>query len=114
MGWSDCGTDSKGRPIGYAFPAWCDEENCTAKIDRGLSYACGEMHGETGIDCEGYFCSRHLSGIVVTQDQTRRVCGTCAKLLLTEICDNGKPDWIKNEDGAIVPADPALRRKENP
>lgn len=64
MGWADCGTDSRGRPIGYYHAATCDEPGCKAKIDRGLSYACGDMHGpedrEGGIGCEEYFCAEHL------------------------------------------------------
>ena len=60
MGWADCGVDSKGRPIGYAFQATCDHEGCEEKIDRGLAYACGDNHlGGDGY-CEGYFCYRHL------------------------------------------------------
>jgi hypothetical protein len=60
MGWGNCGTDSKGRPIGYNFPATCDKKGCKKKIDRGLSYACGGMHGEDEVSCEGYFCEEHL------------------------------------------------------
>jgi len=60
MGWGDCGTDSKGRPIGYLFEATCDYPGCGKKIDRGLSYACGNMHGETTYGCEQYFCREHL------------------------------------------------------
>lgn len=60
MGWGRCGTDSKGREIGYAVSARCDHPDCKAKIDRGLSYACGDWHG-TSIGCEGYFCGDHLA-----------------------------------------------------
>jgi hypothetical protein len=59
MGWADCGTDSTGRPIGYAHSATCDHSGCTKEIDRGLSYACGDMHGQNEADCEGYFCEQH-------------------------------------------------------
>lgn len=61
MGWGNCGTDSKGRPIGYVFEATCDYPGCEEEIDRGLSYACGGMHGEDENGCEGYFCGKHLS-----------------------------------------------------
>jgi len=60
MGWGDCGTDSNGRPIGYVFEAICDFPGCDNRIDRGLSYACGAMHGQNEFDCEGYFCGEHL------------------------------------------------------
>lgn len=63
MGWANCGTDSKGRPIGYANVACCDAPGCEAIIDRGLDYACGGMHGAEdrlgGPACDGYFCSPH-------------------------------------------------------
>ena len=60
MGWSDCGDDSKGRPIGYGQEATCDHPECEAEIDRGLAYACGGMHGNDD-GCEGYFCGDHES-----------------------------------------------------
>lgn len=60
MGWANCGIDSTGRPIGYAVQATCDEPGCGARIDRGLSYSCGPMHGENAYSCERYFCSEHL------------------------------------------------------
>jgi len=60
MGWSDCGTDEEGRPIGYVHVAVCDHPGCYMPIDRGLSYACGGMHGFNEHDCDKYFCSEHL------------------------------------------------------
>lgn len=61
MGWANCGEDSKGRPIGYAHSAVCDHPGCNKEIDRGLSYACGGMHGDCGGQaCEKYFCTDHL------------------------------------------------------
>lgn len=77
MGWANCGTDSKGRPIGYGFVAYCDHPGCGAKIDRGLAYACGGMHGDGGnngdFGCEGYFCTKHL--VFGRKDQ---LCHSCA------------------------------------
>lgn len=67
MGWGNCGTDSKGRSIGYCHEAVCDHPGCDKEIDRGLAYACGSMHGTeilggeyTGSSCEKYFCYAHL------------------------------------------------------
>jgi hypothetical protein len=66
MGWADCGEDSLGRPIGYSYEdVPCDFEGCEEKIDRGLGYACGGMHGDDeGIHgepcCERYYCGEHL------------------------------------------------------
>jgi hypothetical protein len=68
MGWANCGTDSDGRPIGYAHEAYCDHPWCTKKIDRGVFYACGEMHGSEGIDCEKYFCGLHRRSVEIHKD----------------------------------------------
>lgn len=59
MGWANCGYDSQGRPIGYAHEANCDHPECEERIDRGLSYVCGSMHGDDEVSCEKYFCRKH-------------------------------------------------------
>lgn len=105
MGWADCGNDSKGRPIGYAFEATCDHPECNAKIDRGLAFACGGMHGENdGFDCEGYFCEMHRTiaklppGEECTWSGIKgyiEVCLACAKHL-ANVCSQDEDD---EEDG---------------
>lgn len=61
MSWANCGQDKDGRPIGYAVLAGCDHPGgCDAKIDRGLSYVCGGMHGGGAEGCGKYFCPAHL------------------------------------------------------
>lgn len=65
MGWAHCGQDSEGREIGYGVEAVCDHPDCDVIIDRGMSYACGDTHGDgdNTVDytyCEKYFCSAHL------------------------------------------------------
>lgn len=93
MGWGDCGTDSKGRPIGYVFEATCDHPGCDAKINRGLSHACGGMHGELGGQaCEGYFCSKHLvmvdhKAMGYTELSSGQLCEECLKQAREEIAD---------------------------
>jgi hypothetical protein len=77
MGWANCGNDTKGRPIGYAHAATCDHPGCTKKIDRGLAYACGGMHGDDEVSCERYFCSEHLSGWVKFDGRAIQVCAEC-------------------------------------
>lgn len=88
MGWADCGKDSKGRPIGYAFEATCDEPGCAREISRGLDYACGGMHGEAGDYCERYFCHRHLIDIGEDADDfdthSPWVCKECLQLINEE------------------------------
>lgn len=68
MGWANCGEDSDGRPIGYAHAATCDHPGCYAKIDRGLSYACGGRHGQNEFDCEKYFCGKHMRIVEIHSD----------------------------------------------
>lgn len=92
MSWSDCGTDSQGRPIGYVHPATCDHPGCDAKIDRGLSYACGGMHGEDEVSCEKYFCEAHLAYTVDTDDHMLHVCAECAAMLKAE------GEWVEDEE----------------
>lgn len=97
MGWGDCGFDSKGHPIGYVFSATCDHDGCNKEIDRGLSYTCGGMHGETEFGCEKYFCDGHLRNFVDDDGDLIRVCDSCAK----ELLDSGEWCLDKNE-GIIV------------
>ena len=90
MGWANCGEDSKGRSIGYAHDAICDHPDCNEEIDRGLSYACGGMHGNKDrygncdVVCEGYFCGKHLVYVTIKdcyfgKDHDIEVCQECAK-----------------------------------
>lgn len=58
MGWAYGIVD--GREVGYSVAAKCDQLKCKAKIDRGLAYACGGMHGHNEHGCGGYFCEKHL------------------------------------------------------
>jgi len=65
MGWADCGVDSQGRSIGYAFNGGCDHLECDASIGRGVDAACGGMHGDLEYACEKYFCWDHLFFIAI-------------------------------------------------
>jgi hypothetical protein len=102
MGWADCGTDSKGRPIGYAFQGACDHPGCEVELDRSLSYVCGGMHGEDEWSCEGYFCEEHRRNFVNDKycGHETRVCAACAKALL----DSGEFHFDP-EEGEIVRED---------
>ena len=98
MGWGDCGTDSEGRCIGYLHKGMCDHPRCNAEIDRGLSYACGGMHGETEYGCEKYFCEKHLEEFVMDDDgQFIPICAGCAEALL----DSGEA-FEDDVEGCIV------------
>jgi len=54
-----------GREAGYGVEATCDFPGCDEKIDRGLSYLCGESPNgfrdpeEPG--CGNYFCPAHIA-----------------------------------------------------
>lgn len=90
MGWAHCGTDSKGREIGYGIHegVTCDHPGCTAEIDRGLGYACGGMHGERDSYCEGYFCGAHLvHRYDPNEDRGQQFCGKCAEQLDDSKCE---------------------------
>ncbi len=78
MGWGNCGEDSQGRSIGYCHEAICDEFGCKAKIDRGLSYACGDMHGfDTPYSCDKYFCGKHIVIIETPDNEAIGICNEC-------------------------------------
>lgn len=83
MSWSHCGTDKQSRLIGYAHEAVCDHEGCSKVIDRGLSYACGGMHGQDEHSCDKYFCEEHLEWTVQLDDHYIDVCQDCMVSLTT-------------------------------
>jgi len=96
MGGADCGLDSQGRPIGYAFEAVCDEPECEQVIDRGLAYACGGMHGETQYGCEKYFCVKHLDMVGLPDDEYKEFCPSCRRAMLL----NDENSFIEWKEGA--------------
>ncbi len=93
MGWRNCGKDSKGRNIGYAFPAKCDHKGCKEKIHRGLAYACGGMHGEEDFSCEKYFCGKHRNNHIKDDDGWLQVCEDCYKFAVENGWDEEKEEW---------------------
>ncbi len=90
MGWSSCGNDSQGRPIGYAHEAVCDENGCDKEIDRGLSYVCGNMHGECTWSCEKYFCENHRRLVVLPDGECESICRECHNELLYSLVTKGE------------------------
>ena len=101
MGWAHCGTDDAGRAIGYAIAATCDEPGCDAEIDRGLSYACGGMHGALEFACDQYFCDSHLVSLVqpsADSAQSQSICQQCTALLDESVW------WERGDDGVFSPA----------
>jgi hypothetical protein len=107
MGWADCGEDRNGRPIGYGFKAKCDHPGCTRKIDRGVSYACADMHGEDVVGCERYFCNKHRQNLAAWPGDPQNivsVCDECAKRMR----ENG--EWV-DDDGVLTHVDDMANRE---
>ncbi|MBV7264330.1 hypothetical protein KCG43_20165 [Photobacterium sp. WH24] len=97
MSWANCGQDSQGRYIGYAIDAVCDHPGCNKEIHRGLTYVCGDMHGDDEHSCERYFCEEHKNHYVVTNDNRGLcVCDQCA----SELLESG--EWAVNDDDELV------------
>lgn len=70
MGWGY--GEVNGKPVGYTVPDVCNESGCDRKIDRGLSYVCGDMHGGGEFGCGGYFCAEHM--LVGKEEQLCKKC----------------------------------------
>ena len=77
MEWAAIGTDSAGRDIGYSVEAECDHPGCDKRIDRGLAYACGGMHGGDEYFCERYFCYAHLWYTDTPRGHAVQLCWPC-------------------------------------
>ena len=69
------------------MPATCDHPDCNEKIDRGLSYVCGDepFGGERG--CGLFFCSKHLAG-------SPQRCEKCLKRRKPFLAKPDHPEWI--------------------
>lgn len=100
MGWANCGTDSKNRPIGYVHEAICDHPGCEERIDRGLAYACGLMHGEDDEMgwCEDYFCGKHR--VYTTHSLHNESYTVCKKCFESGIKDGTFIDQFFGEEQA--------------
>lgn len=90
MGWAVGFDDNWQRDIGYGVPATCDHPQCSARIDRGLSYVCGgePYGGEKG--CGLYFCGKHLSGVP-------QRCSRCRHHKPPFTAKPDHPDWIHHK-----------------
>ena len=101
MGWSFCGYDSEGRPIGYSVKAVCDYPGCNKEIYRGLSYACGGEHGGGEYFCERYFCYEHLIHSDYPNGESGFVCPECEKKNLSKlpVCSGCGETSVNEGDG---------------
>lgn len=83
MGWGYARL-SDGREVGYSIQATCEDPGCINHIDRGLSYVCGTMHGDTEFGCGHYFCTKHLHFVEFKNGTTSQVCAKCLEFLEKE------------------------------
>lgn len=98
MGWSIGYDDKWKRDIGYGVPAPCDQPECKAEIDRGLSYVCGSAPygGEHG--CGLYFCGDHLQYARITDGGAEVLVQLCDRCRAEKDPYEKKPDtreWIE-------------------
>jgi hypothetical protein len=84
MGWSYGIVN--GKEVGYSVPDVCNHPECDVEIDRGLSYACGDMPG-SGLGCDGFFCGKHLNFTGIKDPS--QVCDACLKELLAAKREEG-------------------------
>jgi len=100
MGWSYCGERDDGEPIGYSVDATCEHPNCNEKIDRGVSYACGGMHGNGTYSCDKYFCEEHRCWHDYAKDEedSPMLCKECFDTLNKMLIEDGSFD-DKEDDG---------------
>lgn len=93
MGWGNCGTDKRGRPIGYYHLGTCDHLGCNKAIDRGLAYACGGVHSEDEYSCDLYFCERHLTCVEFKDGEVKSICFKCEEIMKREgaLIDEERP-----------------------
>jgi hypothetical protein len=99
VGWSIGYDQNWDRDVGYGVPAWCDHPNCTAKIDRGLSYVCGGDPYGGSHGCGLYFCEKHMGWMNTDTEDEDEGCQAC------ERCEKGKepfdpkpehPEWVQH------------------
>lgn len=98
MGWAYDVMD--GREVGYSVSASCDQDGCEEKIDRGLAYCCGGMHGGAEDGCGRYFCGEHLLfGGHEAPNGESPLHGLCAGCLGRWEAEHPDPDpdyWIRH------------------
>lgn len=79
MGWGYAVIN--GREVGYTVDAICDHPECSIEIDRGLSFYCGNIPGDS-TGCGKFFCESHLEmGPEAREgdDFPRQLCAACVK-----------------------------------
>jgi len=113
MSWA-VGYDSHWkRDIGYGVPSICDHPECNEKINRGLSYVCGNepKGGEHG--CGLYFCEDHLETVWDDEDNVvlSNVCEKCANSLEPFKPKPDTKEWI---DHKLTDESWSKWREENP
>jgi hypothetical protein len=94
MGWGS--GIVQGKEVGYLIEATCEHPDCDAKIDRGISYACGGFPGEDENSCDGFFCEAHLDYYLDDADEmSPQLCAKCG--LRWERGEEGLT-WIEEQE----------------
>lgn len=82
-----------GRDQGYMVPAICDHPDCSAEIDRGIGYACGDDPME---NCGLFFCHDHKRHDVDPEaewaDGNRHQFGVCERCAADHPAFDPSPD----------------------
>jgi hypothetical protein len=93
--------DTPMGPAGYGVDDACHEPGCTAPIDRGLSFCCGDNPGGGDEDgCGRWFCERHLSYVLAAHPGHRaaQLCRACRAAWYVEHDDEDEeatPDAVR-------------------
>lgn len=76
MGYAHYGTPMG--MAGYDVDDVCHEDGCSAEIDRGLGYLCGNMPGAPDeFGCGKWFCEEHLYMPPAEVGCHNGLCNTC-------------------------------------
>jgi hypothetical protein len=70
---------------------------CKRKIDRGLSYACGDWPGDNEFGCGQFFCGKHMSAYEDEAGDYHQACDVCA-YNMTHQAQEWKPTYPKKPD----------------
>lgn len=84
--------DVDGRDAGYGVPSLCDHPDCSERIDRGLSYICGDEPASDSRGCNRYFCEKHAT-YTPTLGRLCERCYPCRKAPFPPKPD--VPEWMR-------------------
>ncbi len=102
MGWALYGTPMGD--AGYAVEDVCHADGCDERIDRGLSYLCGDTPGrDSESGCGRWFCAEHLFGLPDAVSEEGILGGG--------MCRPCQDAWYEEHPGELEREEEALRRR---